>query len=458
MIFRPIICQQNTFGMMEPQRCVEKLTQDIERKRRKQKKTAAKDGGQWDRCMFKIVRKNRYCNILRVPGSLFCGNHLPIEEFCTSKKKKKYKATTRRRVPCPVDASHTVYEFDLAKHVLVCNRVKDAEIMRKLPFYSHNINSGTHFTSKNHKMSCNGGAEPKVATGREGLDEHLAPSVEGQEGIIDRLVSIDFRDMRKRIEAAYDSCVGELALEKLRHECCDLLFDEKRKAGASKSLLRHLEQQASIIGHMEQVKLLQDSNAAFVELGAGRGMLSLALAQMFPESLYVLIDRAHTRGKADRFIGNDGKSKNAPNDKSTALRVKIDIRHLNLGAIPEISDKPIVCMSKHLCGVATDLSLRAITKVSDHTVTNDVKVPLTQNTPASVSSRVNGLAIALCCHHVCEWEDYVNPKFLKAHGFKAEEFKLLTSMTSWTTCGMGLEGDAVEDILGIRFVNVDFHS
>lgn len=223
-------------------------------------------------------------------------------------------------------------------------------------------------------------------------------------------------------------------------------FEEKKKAGASQSVLRHIEQQTSIIGHMEQVKLLQDSNAAFVELGAGRGMLSLALAQMFPDSLYVLIDRAHTRGKADRFIGGEGKGEEAEKDSSTTLRAKIDIRHLNFAGMEEILNKPIVCMSKHLCGVATDLSLRAIAQTLP-----DSKSESSEGASNSVSSSFQGLAIALCCHHVCAWEDYVNPAFFQAQGFKPEEFQLLTSMTSWTTCGMGLEGDAVKHILGIRY-------
>ncbi|CAI5711261.1 unnamed protein product [Peronospora effusa] len=401
----------------------EKVFLDIQRKRRKQVKTKAKETGQWKCCMFKIVRKNRYCNISRVPGSLFCGNHLPITDAIASKKSQKYKITTRHRIPCPVDASHTIYEYDLAKHVLVCNRVKDAGIMKKLPYYSHNINSGTHCTSEDEdKMSVNTARQQESATEKERENEHLIPSTKDQQSIIDKLLAVDFAELRRP-------------------------FGKKKKTGASRSLLRHIEQQASIIGHMEQVKLLQDSNAAFVELGAGRGMLSLALAQMFPESLYVLIDRAHTRGKADRFIGGEGKDEEDAKVNSTTLRAKIDIRHLNFAGMPEILDKPVVCMSKHLCGVATDLSLRAIAQTIPET--NSVKASAGKSKLACVSSRFQGLAIALCCHHVCAWKDYVNPAFFQAHGFKAEEFKLLTSMTSWTTCGMGLEGDAVEHILGI---------
>lgn len=50
---------------METKRSAEQLGRDAQRKRRKQAKAEAKDGGQWDRCMFKVVRKNRYCNIAR---------------------------------------------------------------------------------------------------------------------------------------------------------------------------------------------------------------------------------------------------------------------------------------------------------------------------------------------------------------------------------------------------------
>ncbi|KAH7479826.1 tRNA:m(4)X modification enzyme TRM13-like protein [Phytophthora ramorum] len=423
--------------METAKRSAEQLARDAQRKRRKQAKTDAKNGAQWDRCMFKVVRKNRFCNISRVPGSLFCGNHLPDSDAAVSSKSQKFKAATRRRVPCPVDASHTVYEFDLAKHVLVCNRVKDADAMKKLAYYSHNINSGSHSSVKEEGSTA---SSEEPAGDKE--NEHSEPSAQEQQGIIDKLVAIDFADLRKRIEAAYDSCVGELLLEKLQHKCCDQLFEEKKKAGASKSVLRHIEQQASIIGHMEQAKLLQDSNAAFVELGAGRGMLSLALAQMFPDSLYVLIDRAHTRGKADRFIGGDNKGDEGAKD--TTLRAKIDIRHLNFAGMQEILDKPVVCMSKHLCGVATDLSLRAVAQTLPESSGGKET-----SSEITVSSSFQGLAIALCCHHVCAWEDYVNPSFFEAQGFKPQEFELLTSMTSWTTCGMGLEGDAVQHILGI---------
>ena len=44
----------------------------------------------------------------------------------------------------------------------------------------------------------------------------------------------------------------------------------------------------------------------------------------------------------------------------TLCRLTIDIRHLVLSRAGWSSRKPVVGMSKHLCGVATDLSLRCL--------------------------------------------------------------------------------------------------
>lgn len=263
-------------------------------------------------------------------------------------------------------------------------------------------------------------------------------------------LAVDFADLARRIHAAYARCVGSISLEKLSHPCCDALLAAKRDAGAAQNILRHIEQQASILGHMDRVALLAPDNAAvFVELGAGRGMLSLALAQTRSDSVFVLIDRAHSRGKADRFIetvdGNEGSSDAAAPaaPKTHVVRAKIDIRHLNFAGMAELRDKPVVCMSKHLCGVATDLSLRAITQTLPHGPSLEAPDANT------LSPLFRGLAVALCCHHVCTYADYVHPRFLEQQGFSASEFALLTSMTSWATCGMGLDGDTVEHALGV---------
>jgi tRNA:m4X modification enzyme len=56
----------------------------------------------------------------------------------------------------------------------------------------------------------------------------------------------------------------------------------------------------------------------------------------------------------------------------------------------------VVGLSKHLCGVATDLTLRCI-------------VNSMASTPKALDAL--GVAIALCCHNGCEWDDYVGREY-----------------------------------------------
>ena len=53
--------------------------------------------------------------------------------------------------------------------------------------------------------------------------------------------------------------------------------------------------------------------------------------------------------------------------------------------------------------------------------------------------------IALCCHHRCAWSCYVGKQFLLEQGFSREEFNLLTSISSWATCGFGKNKQSEED-------------
>ena len=68
--------------------------------------------------------------------------------------------------------------------------------------------------------------------------------------------------------------------------------------------------------------------------------------------------------------------------------------------------QPLVALSKHLCGCATDLALRCL---------------------ANSGLPVKGLCIACCCHHRCEWNSYVAKAFITDEcGFHADDFFYLT--------------------------------
>ena len=78
------------------------------------------------RCNFFVATKNRHCKMLCLPNERYCGEHMN-------------EATVdggRRRVPCPLDPKHTVFEDYLQRHMAKCN----SRPAPKEPFYELGIN------------------------------------------------------------------------------------------------------------------------------------------------------------------------------------------------------------------------------------------------------------------------------------------------------------------------------
>ena len=64
---------------------------------------------------------------------------------------------------------------------------------------------------------------------------------------------------------------------------------------------RHAEQQRSIVGHMEKKNML-DRRFVYIEMGAGRGTLSLTLREAEARCDVVLVERRSQRFKTDSKI------------------------------------------------------------------------------------------------------------------------------------------------------------
>jgi len=142
-----------------------------------------------------------------------------------------------------------------------------------------------------------------------------------------------------------------------------------------------------------------------VEFCAGTGRLSSLVKQVWPYAhpcKLVLIDKAVFR---DSFVMEDEGM------GDTTKRITVDIRDLRLSRAPSVASLPsslsVGATGKHLCGAATDLALRCA---------NGYHV----DTKCSIR-----VAFAVCCHHLCDWKDYVNPDFLKRHGLFKGEFNLM---------------------------------
>lgn len=321
------------------------------------------------------------------------------------------QADGRKRITCPLDKKHTVFEDQLEKHLKKCNQTKKTQVV----YFSININSGipNYEFSPAEKVSLNSVSQKKVSK------------------LIDKVKEYSKVQGPKLAEEVLSHC----AFQKELSEMLD-----------KPAILKHLKQQASLIGHMDKLNLLKPSTI-FMEFGAGRGKLShwlqLALGNSAKDVEYLLIDRASNRYKYDRYHrgGDQGPS---------FQRLNLDIEHLDLSKVPCIknSKHQIVAISKHLCGAATDLTLRCLMETlsnsgersgQDAVVEEDTnnrenkRIKLSPN-----SNRVEGVVLALCCHHCCSWPQYVGRPFLQNLGFTAEDFHLLCCLSSWATCGIRL--------------------
>ncbi|XP_041862012.1 tRNA:m(4)X modification enzyme TRM13 homolog [Melanotaenia boesemani] len=351
------------------------------------------------RCAFFVEKKNRFCKMIVGKGKRFCGEHATMESSST-------------RIVCPLDPKHTVAEDRLDQHLKKCNsREKPKPV-----YYAENINAG---------------------------DDEDEPKPQVSLSEVSRL---ELESLVDKLKTATEELHCDVEDRVLSHP---VLQDELRNPKNGDSAHKHLKQQSSILGHLEELDLLRRGRC-FVEFGAGRGKLShwiyealkTCRDQEFCEDLQLLlVERCSTRFKVD------GKHQGGV---VRFERLQVDIQHLDLSkARPQHNHNlPVVGVGKHLCGAATDLALRCLLGRSGPETEPPTKrfkqsepgpgtdpEPLALH-PGPSSGLVLGLAVALCCHHRCEWRHYVGQQFFLQRGLGPVEFSAFCRMSSWATCGL----------------------
>ncbi|KAF7804962.1 tRNA:m(4)X modification enzyme TRM13-like protein isoform X1 [Senna tora] len=189
---------------------------------------------------------------------------------------------------------------------------------------------------------------------------------------------------------------------------------------------KHIMQQASILGNLELFGVLKsslgrepseceeepdqedDGVPAVIEFGAGRGYLTQMLADCYGIKRVFLVERKSYKLKADRSLRQ--------NEGLMLERLRIDIEDLDLSAVESLEGVPFLAIGKHLCGAATDLALRCC---------------FPENNERYNAKNFGGLAIATCCHHLCQWKHYTNKKYFLDLGMTKDEFHAITWFTSW---------------------------
>ncbi|EFA11905.1 tRNA:m(4)X modification enzyme TRM13 homolog-like Protein [Tribolium castaneum] len=308
-------------------------------------------------CNHFVIRKKRFCRMTVKPGDTFCGEHQPAG------------ATTddKIRIVCPLDPKHTCYAHNLRKHLKICNARPGAPV----PYLQPGVNSGG--APEDHKL----------------LSE-FAPS--------------DIVAVIGKINTIFEDCLrGKITSKLGGHKVVEAEMAKPEYGDKSK---KHLKQASAILGLLDESGLIKPETC-FVEFGAGRGLLSYWLAQACPQATFLLIERSSPKHKRDNKLEKSDKVR----------RIRADIADLVLDKLDAVSGNPIVGVTKHLCGDATDLALRCLANVS--------------------SVKVGGLTMTFCCHHRCRWPSYVGKDFFNRFGLTKNDFEMMCGMSSWATCGTG---------------------
>lgn len=125
-------------------------------------------------------------------------------------------------------------------------------------------------------------------------------------------------------------------------------------------------------------------------------------------------------------------------------RIRSDIKNLNLEGIPELSlpkAKWVGC-GKHLCGAATDYTIRAcLAWLESKPKQSELNA---ENGKCCDNSRMQGFSVATCCHHRCNWRSFTGKEYFRNEGFLPYQFELI----SWMTGMANFEGQ----VRSIRFV------
>jgi len=455
-------------------------------KRRLDKDTTLEDLLEgWTQCCHLVARKQKLCNVARSLNSMFCGNHQPDEsvEHGTESSlvcgdTKDAKKDKKERVPCPIDPTHTIFKSSLNYHIKVCTKLKQSKAMSEQAFFKQDCNSYSVTC-----MSCGNNEESQIeaAIDADALAAKInfvyaqiqAKCTESED--IATFQENNLNTTYAQTKWANTASANPTTVPATTPVSATISDDAVAAKIATKlgqdltsfSKMRHVDQDILLVQQMRDRGLINtgakaDSTlcpAVYVELGAGRGLLSYAVSCADPTSTVVLVERYGSKKKIDKALKEDlAELKASLNSEDTVSgaensevvagainRVRMDIRHCYLPLLPGVvaardttadntemtqsytnKQQPVVVIAKHLCGVATDLAIQSVASFPHIPVSSEA------TKQENLAHKV-GIAIATCCHHACHFPDYTGRDWYLSQGFTAGEFEILKKWSGWST-------------------------
>ena len=326
----------------------------------------------WKNCLYYMKKKKRLCNMIRAQNCSYCPVHRSdvgvhggdqynsidlLQHVVVSEKLNDYNNIVNDgeigekqdvgvcellddccdkndlldelhvRVPCPIDSSHTVYQHKLQDHIKKCNTKTRYDQLEKHIYYKKDCNTGDN-----------------VVVVEEETD----------------VVVVDPNELLRKIEHLYNNIEHEIILfneMKLK----DIVVNDENivnhLCGNKSSYLkvRHGHQDVLLIKNMilagllnvSPVKNTESSNLStnnddkvttYIELGAGKGLLGLAIASSQQGSIQetksltqlVMIERSGSKKTGDKTLESLNFSR--------YLRIRMDLRDCMLSKLPGVYD------------------------------------------------------------------------------------------------------------------------
>lgn len=403
-------------------------------------KRRKKGSDQQFKCQFINPINHRKCGLQVRKGMKYCFAHLNKVEHDKNAETKVFRINKKGekigRVRCPLDPSHTVWADRLKNHLGKCNAVRakreEKEKQKTCAWFDLNCNVKGEICGD-------------MKLGDESVDKE------------------EFKLFIDKTLRKYDDFFGdkpELMLDQVRYQEG---LEERSEEITNK---KHFIQQSSLIGQLVKHKLFDKSNL-YVEFGCGRAefsrYLNLALYKSASDqgvqnnvgTKFLMIDRDRPRMKMDKKIIEDIReidNKNLP----VVHRLKVDIKDLQLAKAIDLcgsadvekneSKTNYVGISKHLCGVATDLTLRCLINSMEQ-----------EKKAEHPEYQFKGFLVAMCCRHCCyyPWLLRESKDFLKDNfDIDSTNFKYIRKMCPWATSGTYHKGndDGSEHFSGLTLV------
>ena len=431
-----------------------------------------------NKCDFWLSKKRRACGMLVKAGATKCGNHTE---------------NGPARVPCEFCKTN-IPAAAVEKHLRRCPAKAHVERREHVPYFVRDVNVGAATDASTAATSAS--RPPRGDALRQ-----LAKRVREACARVGIEPGMPFPDSRSTEQCALAARVQRDA-QRLAAKRGGAVPSphEPRHAAQHASIVAHMVDTGLVrceddgngkSANYENRKANPSKNKpVYAELGAGRGYLSHFLLDAYGPLDCVLVERGALRFKAERSIGeaaderrrdsmrdarrvaqrerhdsekNENENTESKNKKSNAdddddlataeleaelirtrrknsscVRLRLDIKDLWFPGVDVVNGRDLVLTGKHLCGSATDLSLRSLFPEYEKNIERNTENIKTRPTPT-------GVCVATCCHHRCEWGSYVNRGFIAEQGFSEVEFGWLTRMSSWGVLGAAGHGGSADD-------------